>query len=182
MHHNNKTNSILMVVENHYPFDIRVSKEIAALKKEFNITVVCLKSKDEKYYEKRDQIEVIRIPELPSPPKVKNKLLQSIFVKAHYIMHYFYFTTMATLILLFTVWKNQYKVIHVHNPPDTLFVLGLLAKLFSIHFVFDHHDLSPELYLTRFSGEKDIFYSLLLTLEKFTVKLADIIITTNNYI
>src|SRR5262249_9230816 len=64
----------------------------------------------------------------------------------------------------------------------TLFVIGAFHRLLGKRFVFDHHDLSPELYLARFGmkeGEGGIVYKILLTCEKLSLCIADIAIATN---
>jgi glycosyltransferase involved in cell wall biosynthesis len=67
----------------------------------------------------------------------------------------------------------------MHNPPDTLAIVGIFYKVFRKKYVFDHHDISPELYLTRVSGKKDIAYSVLVSMEKLSCKCSDIVISTN---
>ena len=70
-------------------------------------------------------------------------------------------------------------MIQACNPPDTLFLLGLFYKLlFGKKFIFDHHDICPELYLAKF-GRKDFFYKLMLIFERLTFKTADLAIATN---
>jgi len=51
---------------------------------------------------------------------------------------------------LYVAFKHGFDVIHAHNPPDTLFLVALPYKLFGKKFVFDHHDLCPELYRSRY--------------------------------
>lgn len=161
--------NILMIGENYFPLDVRVRKEAYSLKKHYNITVIALKRKSEKFIEVLDDITIFRIPELPNLN----------LAKLSYILQYFYFTLCASFIFICTLLKRRYKVIHVHNPPDTLFFIGLLGKIFRIKFVFDHHDLSPELYLTRFSEKRDFAYKTLIFFEKLSCKLADVVICTN---
>jgi glycosyltransferase involved in cell wall biosynthesis len=107
-------------------------------------------------------------------------LQQRLLQKLYYIFSYLYFTVAAAMVVFLTHLRNRYSVIHAHNPPDTLFILGLLGKIFSIKFVFDHHDLSPELYLTRFSGKRDLFYRALLLCEKISCRVANVVISTNH--
>ena len=76
------------------------------------------------------------------------------------------------------MFKEGFDVIHFCNPPDTIFLIGALYKLIGKKFVFDHHDITPELYLAKFN-KKDIFYKILLFMEKLTFKFADISIATN---
>ncbi len=75
---------------------------------------------------------------------------------------------------------DGFDVVHAHNPPDTLFVVGAIHRIFGKKFVFDHHDLSPELYLSRYRKTTDGLVSRSLRLlEKLSLKLADIAIATN---
>ena len=60
-----------------------------------------------------------------------------------------------------------FDVIHACNPPDTIFLIGGFYKFFGKKFVFDHHDINPELYVAKFN-RKDFFYKLLLTFERWT--------------
>jgi glycosyltransferase involved in cell wall biosynthesis len=164
-------NSVLMIVENYFPYDIRVRKEAYTLSDYYKLSVIALKRKEEKYCEKIDGIEIFRIPEI----YLNNKA----FHKIGYVLQYIWFSLMSLFIFMATLIKNRYRVIHTHNPPDTLFVIAIIGKLFSIKYIYDHHDLCPELYLSRFSGEKDLFYKMLLIAEKYSCKMADKIITTN---
>ncbi|MHC4687742.1 MAG: glycosyltransferase, partial [Planctomycetota bacterium] len=70
-------------------------------------------------------------------------------------------------------------VIHAHNPPDTLFVVGAFYRIFGKKFVFDHHDLSPELYLSRYGVSDGLIHRGLLKVEKLCLRLADMVIATN---
>ena len=52
-----------------------------------------------------------------------------------------------------------FDVIQACNPPDTIFLVGGFFKLFGKRFIFDHHDINPELYEAKF-GRRDIWYRL----------------------
>ncbi|WP_368039450.1 glycosyltransferase family 4 protein [Tardiphaga sp. vice154] len=76
-------------------------------------------------------------------------------------------------------WRHGFDAIHGCNPPDLIFLIGLFYKIFGgKKFVFDHHDVNPELYEAKF-GRRDIFWKLLKLLEFLTFKTADISIATN---
>ncbi|GDY32486.1 glycosyltransferase family 4 protein [Gandjariella thermophila] len=70
-------------------------------------------------------------------------------------------------------------VVHACNPPDLLFLVALLAKRRGARFVFDQHDLVPELYLSRFDRGKDLLYRAVCALERLTYRAADVVIATN---
>jgi len=72
-----------------------------------------------------------------------------------------------------------FDVLHVCNPPETYWPLGWLAHRFGRRFVFDHHDLSPEMYAVKFGDRSRLTMAGLRFLERMTFRVADIVITTN---
>jgi glycosyltransferase involved in cell wall biosynthesis len=83
--------------------------------------------------------------------------------------------------LAFRVRRERgFDVIHACNPPDLIFIVAAFFKFFfGVRFIFDHHDLCPELFETKF-GRKGVLHKALLTLERMTFALADISIATND--
>jgi glycosyltransferase involved in cell wall biosynthesis len=96
-----------------------------------------------------------------------------------YMWEYLYFTSACFVMSLYVAIRHGFDVIHAHNPPDTLFLVAAFYKPFGKKFVFDHHDLCPELYQSRYRAEKGFLTSMLGLLEKASLKLADITIATN---
>lgn len=75
--------------------------------------------------------------------------------------------------------ERGFDVIHACNPPDLIFIVAAYFKaFFGVRFIFDHHDLCPELFETKF-GRRGIAYRALLWLERLTFALADVSIATN---
>ncbi|MFI7385567.1 glycosyltransferase family 4 protein [Streptomyces sp. NPDC049813] len=70
-------------------------------------------------------------------------------------------------------------VVHACNPPDLLFLPALRLKRRGARFVFDQHDLVPELYLSRFDRGEDLLYRGVRALERLTYRAADIVLATN---
>jgi glycosyltransferase involved in cell wall biosynthesis len=70
-------------------------------------------------------------------------------------------------------------VVHACNPPDLLFLVARRLKRRGARFVFDQHDLVPELYLSRFDRGKDLLYRAVCRLERLTYRAADVVIATN---
>lgn len=70
-------------------------------------------------------------------------------------------------------------IVHACNPPDLLFVVARMLKRRGARFVFDQHDLVPELYLSRFNRGKDLLYRAVCRLEQATYRTADVVIATN---
>ena len=70
-------------------------------------------------------------------------------------------------------------VVHACNPPDLLFLPALWLKRRGARFVFDQHDLVPELYLSRFDRGEDLLYRAVCAMERQTYRHADVVIATN---
>jgi glycosyltransferase involved in cell wall biosynthesis len=92
---------------------------------------------------------------------------------------YCYFTGACFVMSLYVAMKHGFDVIHAHNPPDTLFLVAAFYKPFGKKFVFDHHDLCPELYRSRYKAESGFLTTILGLFEKGSLALADVTIATN---
>jgi len=77
------------------------------------------------------------------------------------------------------LFSRGFDVVHACNPPDLFFLIGGFYKLFGKKFLFDHHDANPELYVAKF-GRKDFLYRVMLLLERWTFRTADVSLATNN--
>lgn len=74
---------------------------------------------------------------------------------------------------------GRVHVVHACNPPDLLFLPALWLKRRGARFVFDQHDLVPELYLSRFDRGEDLLYRAVCALERWTYRAADVVLATN---
>jgi glycosyltransferase involved in cell wall biosynthesis len=177
----------LMLVENSFPGDVRVRNEAYLLKNAgYKVIVIALNKKGAKFKENIDGIQVYRIPELSIFKKTSNpnasyfkKLLNKVKSLLGYPFEYLYFTSACFCLSICLFIKEGFDVVHAHNPPDTLFLIGGFYKLFGKKFVFDHHDLSPELYESRFGVSGGMVYKSLMLLENLSLRLSDIAIATN---
>ena len=165
---------ILIIVQNlPVPFDRRVWMEATSLQKEgFVVSVICPKKYD--YNNSDEVLENVNIFRYPLLLEANTSPLAFLFE----FISCFIFTSLLSLKVLY---KIGFKVIHICNPPETYFSLAFLYKLFGKKIIFDHHDLSPEMYLAKQHNAKksSFYYRLLLWMEKMTFKVSDIIITTN---
>lgn len=162
---------ILFLVENlPSPFDRRVWQEANALSEQGAIvSIICPTGKGfEKKFEIINNIYIYRYNLFFEA----NKSLGYIFEYSIALLSTFY----LTLKCLFT---KGFDVIHACNPPDLFFLIAIPFKIIGKKFIFDHHDLNPELYLAKFN-RYDFFYKMLVIFEKLTFKLSDISIATNN--
>ncbi len=183
----NKDIKVLMLTENFFPVDVRPRNEANALTKAgYKVSIIALRSKGEKVRENVNGVQTYRIPEISlfeknykSDSSFYRKLFNNFKSVIGYLCEYLYFTTASFLVSLYILITKGIDVIHAHNPPDTLFVIGGFYKLFGKKYVFDHHDLSPELFLTKYQNKKYFIYKLLILCEKYSCKLADIVISSN---
>jgi glycosyltransferase involved in cell wall biosynthesis len=179
---------VLMLVENRFPTDSRVRNEAFTLATNgFHVSVIALRGASERPREVVNGVTVYRVPritlfkKLPDTESSRARaLLRKLQVVVGYALEYSYFTSACLLGSFYVAIREGFDVVHAHNPPDTLFVVGAVHRLFGKKFVFDHHDLSPELYLSRYRKTTDGVVSRSLRLfEKLSLKLADITIATN---
>jgi glycosyltransferase involved in cell wall biosynthesis len=178
----------LMLVENCFPADTRVRNEAFTLAANgVKVSVVALRGRGEPRTETVKGVNVYRIPRLTLFEKLPvaktsraGALLNRMRVVVGYLAEYIYFTFACLAVSLYIAAREGLDVIHAHNPPDTLFLVGAIHKLLGRKFVFDHHDLSPELYLSRYNKtDDDAVTGVLKVLERVSVTLADVVIATN---
>ena len=162
---------VLIIVENlTVPFDRRVWLEAQALTGAgYQVSVIC--PKGENYTKSFEVLEGIRIYRYPTPPPTKGT--------PSYVLEFIYCWFATAWLSLKIHFREGFDIIHACNPPDTFFALGRLYKLFGKKFIYDQHDLCPELFLARFGSPKGWTYKMLVALEKWTYDTADIVLATN---
>ncbi len=161
---------VLILVENlPVPFDRRVWLESRALTRAgWLVSVIC--PMGERWTAPYEELEGVHIYRYPPPPPTRGAL--------SYVWEFAY-CWLRTAWLSFVVARDRgFDVIHACNPPDTFFLLGAFWKLFKKKFVFDQHDLCPEVYVARF-GKRGFWYAGLRGLERLTYATADLVIATN---
>ena len=161
---------ILIIVENlPVPFDRRVWQEANTLKEHgAHVSIICPKMKGYvKGYENLNGIDIYRHP-LP----LEGNGAWGYF--AEYFTAFFWEFVLSWKIF----FKKRFHVIHGCNPPDLIFLVAIFFKIFGVKYVFDHHDINPELYIAKYE-KKGFFYKMLLQAEKITFKIANYSIATN---
>lgn len=163
---------ILFIVENlPSPFDRRVWQEATTLSDAgYQVSIICPTGKGyEKKFEIIDDIHIYR-----------HSLPLEASGKSGYFLEYpaalFWEFILAWKVLL----TRGFDAIHACNPPDTIFLIGGFFRLFfRKKFLFDHHDICPELYEANF-GRRDFLHKLLTTFERWTFRTASVSIATND--
>ncbi|MBI3230054.1 MAG: glycosyltransferase family 4 protein [Burkholderiales bacterium] len=166
-----KPRRVLILVENlPSPFDRRVWQEATTLLANgYQVSIICPTGKGyEKRYEEIDGIHIYRYHLPLEAEGAKGYAIE-------YSLALFHTFRLAWKVL----FKHGFDVIHACNPPDLLFLIGGFFKLFGgKKFVFDHHDINPELYEAKFN-RRDFFYKLMIIFERWSFKTADVSIATN---
>ena len=162
---------ILFIVENlPSPFDRRVWQEAITLHQNgYQVAIICPTGKG--YEEKYECLDGIHIYRHPLPPEAEGAL--------GYVLEYSVALYWEFYLSFKVLFSHGFDAIHACNPPDLIFlVAGFFKFFFHKKFLFDHHDINPELYEAKF-GRRDFFYRLMLLCERLTFKTADRSIATN---
>src|SRR5579863_10578242 len=89
------------------------------------------------------------------------------------------FVLMTFLMSFKVLIRHGFDVIHAANPPDMFFLIGLFYRLLGKKYIFDQHDLSPEMFMVKFKGRAKLLYKLLLFLEACSYRTSRLVITSN---
>ncbi len=162
---------VVMLVENmSFPRDRRVRQEAEALSTAgYRVSVVCPRgeSQDRAFYEEVGRVRAYRYTQPWSGHGA-----------ATYALEYGWALLATALLLAWIGLRHGVNAIHAANPPDMFFLLAAPLKLLGVKFVFDQHDLSPEMYEAKFNG-RGMAYRVLQWLERATYRTADRVIVTN---
>lgn len=163
--------TVLIIVENlPVPLDTRVWKEAQTLRQHgYEVITLSPRRKDcPRPYEVLEGIHIYRHP-------ATNEGRSPLGYAWEYSCALFWQFLFSWWIFL----RHRFQVIQGCNPPDDIFLVALSFKLFGIRFIFDHHDINPELYLAKYN-RRDLLYRLQLLLERLTFRCSDVVISTNN--
>ncbi len=164
-------NRVLIIVQNlSVPFDRRVWRECQALLSAgYEVSVVCPKAPGDPAYAVVDSVRLYKYrPYAPGGSKIS------------YVAEYVHSFLATAWLTLKARRRGRFDVFQACNPPDIFWPIALaLRALDKTKFVFDHHDLCPELYQSRFPGSTGLPYKVLRALERTTHHRADHVIATN---
>jgi glycosyltransferase involved in cell wall biosynthesis len=161
---------VLMIVENlPVPFDRRVWQEATTLVQSgLEVSIICPKGKG--FDKDEETLEGVHIYRHSLPEEGRGA---AAFI-AEYAVALFHECRLA-----FRIWrKKRFSLVHVANPPDLLFLVALPYKLAGVRLIFDHHDLTPELYKQKF-GKEGLGHALMRLTEWLSFKFANVVISTN---
>jgi len=162
---------ILIIVQNlPVPFDRRVWLECQALTAAgYAVSVICPKGPGDPSEQVVDGVTLYKYRPHAGGTS-----------KATFVVEYLN-AFAATTWLTAKAWRRRrFEVLQACNPPDIFWPIALVLRLFGVRFVFDHHDLCPELYESRFEGGSQVWRRALLALEWCTHQSAHHVIVTND--
>jgi glycosyltransferase involved in cell wall biosynthesis len=97
-----------------------------------------------------------------------------------YLLEYI-LALIAELYLTLKVFvRTRFRILQACNPPDTIFLIAFILKPFGVRFIFDHHDLTPELFESKFGSSKGLLYWIIRLAEFCTFRVANVCIATND--
>lgn len=142
---------------------------LALQKAGYEVRVICPKGEnpDRRSFEVVEGIRVYRYP-----------MLYQASGGLGYLVEYSWAFLWTSLLSLFVWLRDGFDIIHSANPPDIFFLLAWPFKLLGKKYVYDQHDVCPELYESKFE-RRDGAYRALLFLEKLSYRTADLAISTN---
>ena len=171
---NRRRSRVLIVVQNlPVPLDRRVWLECQALRAAgYEVSVISIRGPEDSASETLDGVHIYRYR--PAPPARG---------VVGYAWEFGYSWLMTAWLSVRVARRHGFDVIQACNPPDTYWALAALFRPFGKRFVYDQHDLNPEVFLSRFGPELTpagrIQYKALVWLERMTYRLADQVISTN---
>ena len=167
-----QTRGVVMLLGNNpYPQDERVRREALTLVQHgYTVSVVCPRANGQPAAETVRGVHVYRYERRIRPKGTVG-----------YILEYVHAPLVALKMSVRVLRRHGFDVVHAHNPPDTLVLVGAIYKfLFGKRFVFDHHDIAPEMYAARFGPRaRRIVFEILVLMERISCRLADRVIATN---
>ena len=165
-----RARSCVIVVENlPVPFDRRVWQEATALVRAgWRVSVIC--PSNAKFPEPFEVIDDIAIYRHPLPPEGRGA--------AAYLREYSAALFHEARLLVKVYRERGFSIIQACNPPDLIFLAAAPFKLLGKRFIYDQHDVSPELFVVKY-GNKGFLYQALLVFERCSYAMADFVITAN---
>jgi len=85
----------------------------------------------------------------------------------------------VTTRLLGVMVRRRVDAVQACNPPDVFWLVAVLMRALGRPFVFDHHDLSPELYECKTDSPRPAVLAVLKWFEKMSWRCATAVVSTN---
>jgi glycosyltransferase involved in cell wall biosynthesis len=166
---------VLIIVQNlPVPLDRRVWLECQALHAAgYGVAVICPRGERPEDRARHETIDGVDVHRYAAPPKTTGVLS---------FVYEFAYCFLATLALAVRVYRRErFDVVQACNPPDTFWLLGLMFRPLGVKFVFDQHDMCPEVYEARFEHPSQLLAAVLRGLQRASLRSANHVIVTNPF-
>jgi glycosyltransferase involved in cell wall biosynthesis len=162
---------VLIVVENlPVPLDRRVWLEATSLTEAgYQVSVICPMGRG--WTKPREDIQGVHIYRYPEPPEAHSG---AVAYAREYLLSLWHMFRLARVVRR----ERGFDVIHGCNPPDLIWLLALRYRLAGVRYLFDHHDVCPELFEAKFN-KRGLLYKVMLIWERITFAVADVSMATN---
>jgi glycosyltransferase involved in cell wall biosynthesis len=161
--------ALIFIFDDAFVFDNRVKRETKTLEGAgFKVSVVCPRSPGERLAETIGQTYVYRYPRYSVGGHLLGHLVE-------YACAFFFGGLLAAWVAV----RRGFDVLQFCNPPDVMFPLAVFFMIFGKKFIFDHHDLCPELFETQYGKKSGSIYRVLCWAERRTLRWADGVLSTN---
>ncbi|MFT4149724.1 MAG: glycosyltransferase family 4 protein [Paracoccaceae bacterium] len=162
---------VLIVVENlPVPLDRRVWLEATSLTEAgYQVSVICPMGRG--WVKDYEEIQGVHIYRYPEPVEAHSGAVAYAREYLHFLRHMFRLARKVRR-------ERGFDVIHGCNPPDLVFLLALRWRPWGVRYLFDHHDVCPELYEAKFN-RRGLLYRIMLVWERMTFACAQVSIATN---
>jgi glycosyltransferase involved in cell wall biosynthesis len=162
--------SVLFLIENvPYSLDTRVRREAHLIQQLGGSACVICPGDGTGVYKQVDGVSVYQYPK----PAWGEGFIAHL---SEYTASLFFHSILAA----FVYFRHGFDVIHAGNPPDILWLVAAPYKAFGKKYVFDHHDLVPELFQVRYADKMPWLHKVMLWLERRNIRLADHVVSTND--
>ncbi len=164
-----KTRALIFIEDGSFVFDNRVKREVKTLEGAgFEVSVICPRYPGERWADDVGRTHVYRYPKFGPGGGVFGHLCE-------YACSLFF----GGLWALWIGVRRGFDVVQLCNPPDILFPIAVFFKLLGKRYIFDHHDLCPELFETQYHKRKGLLYRVLCWAERQSLSWADGVLSTN---
>lgn len=163
--------AVCIIVENlPVPIDQRVWREAIALRDAgYLVSVICPKGK-KSYTASYEFIAGIHI--------YRHRMWEASSMRG-YVLEYVSALVAEFYLSLKVFARTRFRILQGCNPPDTIFLIGLFFRIFGVRYIFDHHDLSPELIDAKFGENRSLIRTIARWAERCSFRAAKVSIATN---
>src|SRR5262245_35033585 len=128
--------ALIFIEDGSFTFDNRVKREVKTLEGAgFEVSVICPRYPGEKFASTAGRTRVYRYPKISLGGPVLGHVCE-------YASSLFF----GWILALWVAVRHGFDVIQLCNPPDVLFPIAVFFKIFGKKYIFDHHDVCPELF------------------------------------